>query len=81
MPAISTILLTALSLSATIRSLELIAYCEPGCRGGKGCRGSKGGEAGGEGDDGGDGGDGGDGTPTPPPQAQHMVFEEKSVSS
>ena len=43
-----------------------------------------GGEAGGKGGDGGnggsDGGDDGDGT-APPPQAQHMVFEEKSVSS
>ena len=43
-----------------------------------------GGEAGGKGgeggDDGGGGGDDGDGT-APPPQAQHMVLEEKSVSS
>ena len=43
-----------------------------------------GGDAGGKGGEGGDGGGGGgddgDGT-APPPQAQHMVLEEKSVSS
>ena len=40
------------------------------------------GGAGGEGGAGGDaGGDGGDGGMAPPPQAQHMVAEEKSASS
>ena len=52
MPATSTILLTALSLSAARSALEVIAYREPGCSGGKG---------GGEGGDGGDGGGAGDG--------------------
>eukprot|EP00964_Phaeocystis_antarctica_P046109 scaffold26587_cov65-Phaeocystis_antarctica.AAC.2 len=52
-PATSTILLTALSLSATRSSLELIAYREPGCSGGEG------GEGGGKGGEGGEGGDGG----------------------
>ena len=52
--------------------------------GGEGGEGGNGGEDGGEGGDpggrGGEGGDDGDGT-APPPQAQHMVLEEKSVSS
>ena len=50
MPATSTILLTALSLSAARSSLELIAYREPGCSGGEG------GDGGGEGGEGGEGG-------------------------
>ena len=52
MPAISTILLTALSLSASRSSVELSAYREPGCSGG---------ESGGEGGEGGEGGSDGDG--------------------
>ena len=85
MPATSTTLLTALSLSAAMRSLELNAYTEPGCNGGAG------GECGGEGGEGGDGGEGGgsggsggssgQAAVTPPPHAQHMVFDEKSSSS
>ena len=60
MPATSTILLTALSLSATIRSLELSAYREPGCSGGEGGdSGGEGGEGGGGGGEGGEGGEGG----------------------
>ena len=40
------------------------------------------GAAGGEGGEGGEGGNsGGEGGKAPPPQTQHMVFEEKSVSS
>ena len=62
-PATSKILLTALLPSAAMRSLELRAYCEPGCSGGKGgeggCEGSGGGE-GGRGGSGG-GGEGGEG--------------------
>ena len=57
--------------------------------GGGGDGGSDGGDGGGDGGDGGGGGgdgggggggDGGDGT-RPPPHSQHMVVEEKSVSS
>ena len=63
MPATSTILLTAPSLSAARSSLELIAYREPGCSGGEdgesGGDGGGGGSVGGDGDDGGEGGDGG----------------------
>jgi len=73
------ILLTALSPSAAMRSLELIAYREPGCSGGEG--GEDGGEGGGF-DGSGAGGEGGsEGGMAPPPQAQHMVLEVKSVSS
>ena len=66
-----------------MRSLELSAYREPGCSGGEG---GEGGGDGGEGGEGGDGGEGsgeggGEGGVPPPPQAQHMVLEEKSVSS
>ena len=57
-----------------MRSLELIAYRKAGEGGGFG---GEGGEGGGEGGDGSEGGDG----RAPPPQAQHMVPEEKSVSS
>ena len=41
MPATSTILLTVISLSAAMRSLELIAYREPGCSGGEGGEGGE----------------------------------------
>ena len=54
----STILFTALSLSAAMRPLELSAYREPGC---SGCEGGDGGGEGGEGGEGGGGGDGGGG--------------------
>ena len=54
MPATSTILLTALSLSAARSSLELNAYREPGCSGGEG---GEGGKVGGEGGKGGEGDD------------------------
>ena len=47
-----------------------------GCNGGEG---GEGGERGGEGGEGGEGG--GEGGTAPPPQAQHMVLEVKSVSS
>ena len=60
MPATSTILLTAASLSAAIRPLELYAYREPGCSGGEGGEGGESGEGGGGGGDGGNGGEGGD---------------------
>ena len=55
MPATSTILLTALSLSAARSSLELRAYREPGCSGGEG---GEGGAGGGEGGSGGESGGG-----------------------
>ena len=62
MPATSTILLTALSLSAARSWLELIAYREPGCSGGEdGDGGGKGGEGGEEGGGGGEGRKGGEG--------------------
>ena len=55
----STILFTALSLSAAMRPLELSAYREPGC---SGCEGGDGGGEGGEGGEGGaNGGEGGEG--------------------
>ena len=66
-----------------MRSPELYAYREPGCSGGGGGGGGEGGEGDGGGGDGGEGGEGGgegDGI-APPPQTQHIVFEEKSVSS
>eukprot|EP00964_Phaeocystis_antarctica_P105889 scaffold70870_cov51-Phaeocystis_antarctica.AAC.1 len=54
---------------------------QPGGEGGEGGNGGEdGGESGDPGGRGGEGGDDGDGT-APPPQTQHMVFEEKSVSS
>ena len=46
-----------------------------------GAAGGEGGEGGEGGDGGGDGGEGGEGGKAPPPQAQHMVLEEKSMSS
>ena len=61
MPATSTILLTALSLSAARSSLELIAYREKGCSGGGGGEGGEGGGEGGEGSgEGGEDGEGGE---------------------
>ena len=45
---------------------------EGGCSGGEGGEGGVGGVS---------GGDGGDGGTAPPPQAQHIVLEEKSSSS
>ena len=53
--------------------------------GGSGIGGDRGGGDSGKGRTGGDGGvnggDSGDGGTAPPPQTQHIVFEEKSVSS
>ena len=58
-------------------SVQLVKYLV-GCDGGDGSDGGEGGEGGGEGGEG--GGEEGDGI-APPPQAQHIVIEEKSSSS
>ena len=47
-----------------------------GGEGGEGCEGGEGGEGGNSGGEGGEGGN-----KAPPPQAQHMVLQEKSASS
>ena len=57
-PARSTILPTALSSSAVMSWLELLAYRDPGCSGGEGGAGGAGGSNGGNG--GGGGASGGD---------------------
>ena len=54
---------------------QVISEKIDGAAGGEGCEGGEGG------DGGGDGGEGGEGGKAPPPQAQHMVLEEKSASS
>ena len=60
---------------------HLSAHDGRGAYGGKVGEGGKGGEGGEGGEGGSEGGEGGDGGMAPPPQTQHMVLEEKSVSS